>query len=178
MTDKERYEAALAFATKKHDGQFRIGGLPYITHPVAVSEIVREKGGDTDAAITALFHDLLEDTDATEEEIFALGGDRVLRSVKLLTKQKGYVMKDYVDGIKRDKTAFLVKGADRLHNLRSAVCADTEFKRRYIYETIDWYLDFMPEIPLAVKNLAKTLDVPLKDLPFLYEPIENWKIGK
>lgn len=178
MTDKKRYEAALAFATKKHDGQYRIGGLPYITHPVAVAKIVREKGGDTDEVITALFHDLLEDTDATEEEILSLGNERILRSVKLLTKTKGYVMKDYVDGIKKDKTAFLVKGADRLHNLRSAICADADFKRRYIYETIDWYLDFMPEIPSAVKNLAQTLSVPLKDLPFLYEPIEDWKIKK
>lgn len=175
MIDKKRYENALAFAAKKHEGQFRIGGLPYITHPVAVAGIVKEKGGDTDAVITALFHDLLEDTDATEAEILALSNEKILRSVKLLTKTRGYVMKDYVDGIKKDKTAFLVKGADRLHNLRSAVCADTEFKRRYIYETIDWYLDFMPEIPSAVKNLAKTLDVPLKDLPFLYEPIDNWK---
>ena len=57
MIDKKRYENALAFAAKKHEGQFRIGGLPYITHPVAVAEIVKEKGGDTDAVITALFHD-------------------------------------------------------------------------------------------------------------------------
>lgn len=178
MKDLLRYEKALAFATKKHDGQFRIGGLPYITHPVAVAKIVEEKGGDDDAIITALFHDLLEDTDAAEEEILALGNEKILHSVKLLTKPKNYVMKDYVDGIRKDKTAFLVKGADRLHNLRCAVCADAEFKRRYIYETIDWYLDFMPEIPSAVKDLAKTLDVPLKDLPFLYEPIDAWKIEK
>ena len=176
MIDKKRYENALAFAAKKHEGQFRIGGLPYITHPVAVAEIVKEKGGDTDAVITALFHDLLEDTDATEEEILFFGNKKILHSVKLLTKQSNYVMKNYVEGIRKDGTAFLVKGEDRLHNLRSAVCADTEFKRRYIYETIDWYLDFLPEIPSAVKELAQTLDVPLKDLPFIYEPIENWKI--
>ena len=176
MIDKKRYENALAFAAKKHEGQFRIGGLPYITHPVAVAGIVKEKGGDTDAVITALFHDLLEDTDATEEEILFFGNKKILNSVKLLTKQSNHVMQNYVEGIRKDGTAFLVKGADRLHNLRSAVCADTEFKRRYIYETIDWYLDFLPEIPSAVKELAQTLDVPLKDLPFIYEPIENWKI--
>lgn len=176
MSDTERYEKALAYASKKHEGQYRIGGLPYITHPIAVAKIVREKGGDTDAVITALFHDLLEDTDATDEEILSLGNEKILHSVKLLTKKKGYVMKDYVEAIRKDPTAFLVKGADRLHNLRCAVCADTEFKRRYIYETIDWYLDFMKEIPPAVKDLAKTLDQPLKDLPFLYEPVENWKI--
>lgn len=176
MIDGVRYEKALEYATKKHEGQYRIGGLAYITHPVSVAEIVREKGGDTDAVITALFHDLLEDTDAEEEEILRLGNEKILHSVKLLTKQKNYVMKDYVDGIRNDETAFLVKGADRLHNLRCAVCASTEFKRRYIYETIDWYLDFLPEIPAAVKDLAKTLDTPLTDLPFIYDPVNNWKI--
>ncbi|MGN1099040.1 MAG: HD domain-containing protein [Christensenellales bacterium] len=176
MIDKARYDDALFFATKKHEGQFRIGGLPYIVHPVAVAGIVKEKGGDTDALITALFHDLLEDTDATEEEILHFGNKRILHSVKLLTKPKNYEMQKYVGEIRKDSMAFLVKGADRLHNLRSAVYADTDFKRRYIYETIDWYLDFLPEIPLAVKKLAQTLDVPLKDLPFIYEPIENWKI--
>ncbi|MGN1104257.1 MAG: HD domain-containing protein [Candidatus Coproplasma sp.] len=175
MIDRERYNHALAFATQKHEGQFRIGGLEYITHPVSVAQIVIEKGGDTDAAIAALFHDLLEDTDATEEEILRFGNRKVLDCVKLLTKTKGYVMKDYVEAIRADKTAFLVKGADRLHNLRSALVASTEFKRRYIYETIDWYLDFLPEIPLAVKALAQSLDTPLVDLPFIYEPIEKWK---
>ena len=47
-----------------------------------------------------------------------------------------------------------------LHNLRCAVAADEEFKRRYILESIDWYLDFSPEIPRAVKALADTLDDP------------------
>ena len=72
-------------------------------------------------------------------------------------------MKDYVKGIRGDKTAFLVKGADRLHNLRSAVCADDEFKKRYITETLEWYTDFLPEIPVAVKELEKTVDSPKKE---------------
>ena len=175
MIDEGRYQNALAFATKKHAGQFRIGGLAYITHPVGVAGIVRQKGGDTDAVITALFHDLLEDTDATEEEIRELGNEKILHAVKLLTKRKNTVMRDYVDGIRKDRTAFLVKGADRLHNLRSAVCADNAFKRRYISETIDWYLDFLPEIPPAVKALAQTLDGPPGDLPFLSGPAEDGK---
>ena len=83
MIDKKRYENALEFAAKKHAGQYRIGGLPYITHPIAVSEIVMENGGDTDAVVTALFHDLLEDTDATEQEILDLGNEKILHSVKL-----------------------------------------------------------------------------------------------
>ena len=93
-TDKEKskYDKALAFAAQKHSGQTRIGGLPYITHPVAVSEIVKNQGFGEDYIITALFHDLLEDTDATENEIDELGGEKVLEAVKLLTKEDGYTM--------------------------------------------------------------------------------------
>ena len=178
MNDQEKYAKALAFATKKHNGQFRVGGAAYITHPIAVAEIVRASGKNIDYQITALFHDLLEDTDATEDEILAIGGAEVLKAVKLLTKQKGYVMKDYVAAIRQNDMALAVKAADRLHNLRCAVVCDDEFKRRYIWETVDWYLDFSPEIPRAVKELAHTLDKPIAELPFLYDPIETWKINK
>ena len=171
-----RLEAALTFATEKHKGQKRIGGDDYISHPVAVAEIVKEHGGDEDCQIAALFHDLLEDTDATEEEIRSLGGDAVLEAVKLLTKPEGYVMETYVAGIRANPIAFMVKGADRLHNLRCALCTDTDFKRRYILESLDWYLGFMPEIKTAIRELAKSLDSPMTELSFLYEPIENWKI--
>ena len=175
MSDTERYEQALRFASEKHKGQYRIGGAEYITHPLAVAEIVRQKGFGTDPQITALFHDLLEDTGATEEEIRFYGNEEILKAVKLLTKQKGYVMADYVAAIRQNDMAFAVKGADRLHNLRCALVCDPDFKRRYIFETVDWYLDFSPEIPLAVKQLAKSLDKPIAELPFLYEPIESWK---
>ena len=176
MTDEERYDNALRFAAEKHKGQFRIGGAEYITHPMAVAEIVREKGKNIDCQIAALFHDLLEDTDATESEILAYGNEGILKAVKLLTKQKGYDMAEYVAGIRQNEMAFAVKAADRLHNLRCALVTDTEFKRKYIFETVDWYLDFSPEIPKAVKALAESLDTPLTELPFLYEPIETWKI--
>lgn len=178
MTDEERYDNALRFAAEKHKGQFRIGGAEYITHPMAVAEIVRQNGYGIDVQIAALFHDLLEDTDATENEILALSNENVLEAVKLLTKQKGYVMESYISAIRKNEMAFSVKGADRLHNLRCAFECDEDFKRRYILETVDWYLDFSPEIPKAVKKLAQSLDKPIADLPFLYEPVETWKINK
>ncbi|MGN0695388.1 MAG: HD domain-containing protein [Oscillospiraceae bacterium] len=153
----ERYAAAYEYAARKHEGQYRIGGEPYITHPAAVAEILRSKGYDEDHQITALFHDLLEDTDADEREIEAIGGKAVLNAVKLLTKRKGYVMSEYVAGIKSDPMAFAVKGADRLHNLQSAFSADENFRRQYVAETLEWYMDLMPEIPEAVKKLNDTL---------------------
>ncbi|MEG0546537.1 MAG: HD domain-containing protein [Oscillospiraceae bacterium] len=172
------YEKALEYATDKHCGQIRKGGLPYITHPVAVAEIICEKGFGLDYQIAALFHDLLEDTDATEQEIEALSNREVLSAVKLLTKAPGYQMEEYVRNIRANAMAFAVKGADRLHNLRCAIHTDTDFKRKYILETVDWYLDFSAEIPLAVKELAQTLDQPIVELSFLYEPIETWKINQ
>jgi (p)ppGpp synthase/HD superfamily hydrolase len=173
MTDNLRL--ALEFAKAKHKGQKRIGGDDYITHPIAVSEIVKNQGFDEIYQITALFHDLLEDTDATEEEILKYGNSKILEAVNLLTKKKGYDMAEYINAIKQNPIAFAVKAADRLHNLQCAVITDEEFKRKYILETVDWYLDFSPEIRKAVKRLAESLETPMAELSFLYEPIESWK---
>ena len=151
------YNKALAFATKKHSGQFRKEGVPYITHPIAVAEILEKQGFDEKYQIAGLFHDLLEDTDATEEEIAALGGEKVLEAVKLLTKTKGYVMSEYIRNIKANPIAFKVKAADRLHNLKCAVFADEKFRRKYIKESLEWYTDFDEEIPTAIEVLKETL---------------------
>lgn len=152
-----RYQEALEYAGRMHEGQFRIGGLPYITHPIAVAELVRQAGYGEEYQIAALFHDLLEDTEASEEKILEIGGERVLRAVRLLTKRPGCAMEEYVAGIRGDEMAFVVKGADRLHNLRSAFCAKERFKRRYIRESAEWYMDFHPEIPEAIRLLEKSL---------------------
>ena len=175
MNDSERLKLALEFAKAKHKGQKRIGGDDYITHPMAVSEIVKSQGFDESYQIAALFHDLLEDTDATQEEILKYGSSQILEAVKLLTKKKGYDMAEYVSAIKQNSIAFAVKSADRLHNLQCAIVTDEEFKRKYILETVDWYLDFSPEIRRAVKRLAENLKSPMAELSFLYEPIESWK---
>lgn len=161
MIDYKKYNRALKFATAKHKGQQRKGGLAYITHPVAVADKLRDLGYGDDYVIAGLFHDLLEDTDATEKEIEQLGGERVLKVVKLLTKQNGYVMDEYVSQIRKDPIAKVVKAMDRLHNLECALVCDESFKRRYILETIDYYMDFDKQIPLAVKALAQTLENPI-----------------
>ena len=176
MCTSDKVKRAIEFATQKHKGQKRIGGNDYISHPIAVYEMVKKQGYDEDFQITALFHDLLEDTNATEEEILFYGNQNILTAVKLLTKEKGYDMKSYIDGIKANPIAFAVKSADRLHNLQCALVASAEFKRKYILETVDWYLDFSKEIKIAVKTLADSLDAPILELSFLYTPIESWKI--
>lgn len=176
MSDSERINQALKFASQKHKGQKRIGGKDYITHPIAVWEMIKEKGYGEDYQITALFHDLLEDTNATEEEILFYGNQNVLTAVKLLTKEKNYNVKSYIEGIKNNPIAFAVKSADRLHNLKCALVTSEEFKRKYVLDTVDWYLDFSKEIKIAVKKLAESLEKPMTELPFLYTPIESWKI--
>ena len=176
MEITERVRRALEFASEKHKGQKRIGGDDYITHPIAVCEIVKNQGYGEDYQITALFHDLLEDTNATEEEILQYGNDEILVAVKLLSKQKGYDMQEYIKAIKGNEIAFIVKSADRLHNLQCALVTSVEFKRKYILETVDWYLDFSREIKEAVKRLAESLNTPISELSFLYNPIETWKL--
>ena len=173
---EDSVKLALRFATEKHKGQKRIGGDDYITHPIAVMEIVKSQDLDINCQIAALFHDLLEDTDATEEEILRYSNSEVLESVKLLTKEKGYNMAQYISDIKGNPIAFAVKAADRLHNLQCAIVTDDDFKRKYILETVDWYMDFSSEIQKAVKRLAQSLKTPMAELSFLYEPIESWKL--
>ena len=175
MDDNECLRRALEYAKVKHKGQKRIGGDDYITHPIAVLEIVKSQGYGKNYQIAALFHDLLEDTDATEEERLKYSSPEILESVKLLTKKDGYDMAEYVGAIKQNSIAFVVKAADRLHNLQCAIITDEEFKRKYILETVDWYLDFSLEIRNAVKKLAESLRTPMTELSFIYEPIENWK---
>ena len=165
MSDEEKIEKAKAFATLKHKGQYRRGGAEYIVHPLSVAEKVKDKG--TDYIITALFHDLLEDTDATEEEIEAIGGKTVLEAVKLLTKNKNEELGFYVERIRNNPLAFEVKKADRLDNLLSAVDADENFRRKYILQTIDYYWDFSKDIREATDKLRKTI-APLIELPLEY----------
>ena len=73
MDEKERYQKAEAFATEKHKGQFRIGGEPYIMHPLAVAEIVRNQGYGMDYQITALFHGLLENSSSSSNSLILSG---------------------------------------------------------------------------------------------------------
>lgn len=157
---------AIDFATKKHFGQKRIGGLDYITHPIAVANILLSKGFDETTAIVGVYHDLKEDTDATDEEIIRHGGtdgETVLRTVILLTKAKGYIMKDYIYKISQDFRAKMVKLADRLHNLQCAVVASESFRKRYIKETEEYYIDlakgtvFDDDIQMALEVLKATL---------------------
>lgn len=161
--DFDKYQAALRFATEKHKGQKRIGGADYITHPIAVAEKLKGKFYPVEYQITGLFHDLLEDTDATYDELVSLGGKEAADAVVLLTKQHGYQMDDYIAKIKANPIALAVKVCDRIHNLECATVADEKFKRKYILESTQYYIGldentkYAGEIKNAVIQLAETL---------------------
>lgn len=74
LTDDKQYDlskiiSAYEFAAKAHDGQTRSSGKPYITHPLAVAYTLLELGMDTDTICAALLHDVVEDTDATLDDL-------------------------------------------------------------------------------------------------------------
>ena len=111
---KELYERAHAFAKRKHAGQLRKDGKPYVTHPEAVAaafDFSAEK-------VVAILHDVLEDTDATEAEIRDLGcTDEMLGALRLLTHKEGVPYMDYVKAAATNPIARAVKLADLHHNL-------------------------------------------------------------
>ena len=131
----------ISFMMEKHDGQKRKHGTPYYHHPLEVSNILRNKGFSLEYQVVGLFHDLLEDTDATIDEIRYLSNDRVVDAVILLTKDVDYVMSEYIGNIKKNDMARIVKLVDRIHNLSEVQLASYEFQQKYIKETEEWFLD-------------------------------------
>lgn len=109
----QRYAAAVDFATRAHAGQVRKGtDTPYISHPLAVSALVLEHGGDEDQAIGGLLHDTIEDCDVSSPEIAALFGDRVAAIVDGCT--------DSVPDASGRKPAWRVRKEEYLRHLAEA----------------------------------------------------------
>ena len=128
--DMDAVKRAYEYAERKHDGQKRKSGEPYIIHPLAVAEIVAEIGLDTDAIVAALLHDCLEDTDASFEEISRLFGTTVADLVEGVTKltrvqystmeeQQMENLRKMFMAMSKDIRVILIKIADRLHNTRT-----------------------------------------------------------
>lgn len=131
---------ALIFAVQKHSFQKRKDGSPYFWHPVGVAMMLKDAGFDERYQMVGLFHDLLEDTDATEEEILEYGDEKILETVKLLTKTEGYIEEKYFEGILQNPMAKAVKIMDRIYNLRDSVHADAGFIDKYLKETSDFFV--------------------------------------
>lgn len=129
------------FMKLKHGNQKRKQGTPYYLHPLAVAKMLKDKGFSEDYQIAGLFHDLIEDTEVTYEEIKNISNENIVEAVKLLTKTKGYVMSEYIGNIEKNDIAKMVKLADRIHNLSEAIFASKEFQKKYIKETEEWFIN-------------------------------------
>ncbi len=156
-------EDAVKFMKERHKGQTRKQGTPYYTHPLEVSNILKQKGFPKKYQIVGLFHDLLEDTSTTYEEIQKMTDQETATAVKLLTKKEGYIMKEYIERIKENELARNVKLADRLHNLREVHYGSEEFIEKYIKETEEWFINlakntiFEKEINNTLQNLKQKI---------------------
>lgn len=163
---KENNMNVIEYVKEKHSGQFRKQGTPYYLHPVAVSKILKDKGFPVEYQIAGLFHDLLEDTDTTYQEIRDISDRHIADAVLLVTKEPGYTKENYYGRIKENDMARMVKLADRVHNLSEAHFADKKFQKKYIKETEEWFLDlakdtvFEEDIQAGLEALKETYRKP------------------
>lgn len=119
MDEQAQLEQTIALMKSAHDGQYDKNGKPYWQHPMAVMELL---GPDAslDAKLTALLHDIVEDTELSITTISYLGySPEVVGAVYLLTRPKGMNYIDYITRLAEsgNKIAIRVKVADLMHNL-------------------------------------------------------------
>ncbi len=148
--DAQRLFNAFTFADNAHSGQLRKDGSPYITHPLAVAEIVAELELDTDSIIAALLHDCIEDTGVTHEEIAKLFGATVADLVEGVTKltRVQYTSKEeeqmenlrkMLMAMAKDIRVILIKICDRLHNMRTMEYQSPRKQKEKALETMEIY---------------------------------------
>ena len=170
--DIDLINQAIDIADQYHRGQIRSSGEPYITHPIAVAEIIAGMNLDTSSIITAILHDTVEDTDLTIEKIQEIFGKDISHLVDGVTKLTRLEFKS--DQIKQaenfrklllamseDIRVLLVKLADRLHNMRTIDHINSQSKRQRIaLETMEIYA------PLAERIGMHQFKTELQDNSF------------
>lgn len=166
-----RVRRAYQIGAAAHEGQTRKSGEPYITHPVAVAQILAEVGLDGEAIVAAILHDTLEDTHLTRAEIEAEFGTDVAELVDGVTKLDKVDFRDRAEAgaesfrkmvmaMARDLRVILIKLADRLHNMRTLGSMAPEARRRIARETLDIYA------PIAQRLGMNKFKAELQDLAF------------
>lgn len=168
--------AAFDFAFQLHDGQVRASGEPYIIHPVAVADLLRDIGASASVIAAGFLHDVVEDTDVTPEQIEEHFGAEVRALVEGVTKLGGIHFTNkteaQAENLRRmflamasDIRVVLVKLADRLHNMRTLGALKPEKQQRIARETREIYG------PLANRLGIGRLKWELEDLAFkILEP--------
>ncbi len=158
MKSTDMLAKAIAFAADKHKEQTRKDGTPYIYHPLHVAELVKNAGFDMRYQVVAVLHDVLEDTDATEDEVLIFGED-ILEAVKLLTRPEGAKEEDYVAAILENPMATVVKNADKINNIQDTThCPDRAWGKRYVEKVKLYYGGkFSEQLDAALSEAAENL---------------------
>ena len=169
-------------AAAAHEGQVRRSGEPYITHPVAVAQILADLGLGPKTIAAALLHDTVEDTEYTLDAIRADFGDEIAMLVDGVTKldklkygdsAQAETVRKMVVAMSKDIRVLVIKLADRLHNARTWGFVPEESARRKATETLEIYA------PLAHRLGIQAIKTELEDLSFavlypkLYVEIES-----
>lgn len=164
---KKAYEVA----EKKHTGQFRKSGDPYVQHPLEVAYILATLHTGPSTIAAGLLHDVLEDTDMTKEEMIQefnedvaniVDGVTKISKLKYMTKEKvlAHNHEKLLLAMARDIRVILVKLVDRLHNMRTIWFHDEVKRKRIAQETLDLYA------PLAHRLGMYRIKAELEDLSF------------
>jgi RelA/SpoT family (p)ppGpp synthetase len=167
----ERVQDAYDFAFQAHDGQRRRSGEPYITHPVAVADLLADLKLDSQTLIAAILHDVMEDTPNTKEEITTRFGREVAELVDGVSKLDQIQFRSRAEAqaesfrkmllaMVRDIRVIMVKLADRTHNMRTLGAMPPAKRRTIARETLEIYA------PIANRLGMHSIKRELEDLGF------------
>lgn len=164
---------AFEFAYQLHKGQMRASGDPYIAHPIAVANILRSLGGDSNMIAAGFLHDVLDDTAVTADEIEANFGSEVRQLVEGVAKLSKFQFDSKTErqaenfrrmflAMAQDIRVIVVKLADRLHNMRTLQHLPAEKQVKKARETVEIFA------PLANRLGIGRIKWELEDLSFKY----------
>ena len=185
--DLDKIQRAFDYAAALHEGQFRVSGEPYISHPIAVSEIVASLELDTNSICAALLHDTVEDcADKTSlKEIEKLFGDEVAMLVDGLTKLVSLQIEDkeeaHIENIRKmllamskDVRVIFIKLCDRLHNMRTLDVKPDPKRRSTALETMHVYAPLAHRLGMQrIKQELENLCISYLD-PIGYAEVESY----
>ena len=171
---------AFKLAYEAHNGQLRASGEPYIIHPIAVADLLKEIGASSSVIAAGLLHDVVEDTGIALSEIEVNFGLEVKVLVEGVTKLGGIHFNNRTEAqaenlrkmflaMASDIRVVLVKLADRLHNMRTIQWLNEERKERIARETREIYA------PLANRLGINRFKWELEDLAFKFLEPEEYK---
>lgn len=182
--DCEKIKKAYDIAKAAHQDQKRRSGEPYIMHPVAVAQILFNFGMDNECIISALLHDVVEDTKVSIDFIRETFGDEVALLVDGVTKlgkiplstreevQAENIRKMFI-AMNKDVRVIIIKLADRLHNMRTLQFMPDYKQREKSLETLEIYAPIAHRLGIrAIKDELEDLAVRYLD-PIAYQEIEN-----